>query len=94
MRLEAFSYLQRLCEDLEMHIYEFQKMMKHLYFERDSKRGKNGTFEWLSDELEELREVLNKGEKKAIILKKGIFKDSLHFISNYGFPLFGIFGYP
>jgi NTP pyrophosphatase (non-canonical NTP hydrolase) len=46
-----------------MHIHEFQEMMRRLYFHRDSERGVKGTFDWLVDEVEELREALEKGEK-------------------------------
>ena len=48
-----------------MHINEFQKMMRQLYFERDSKRGTKGTLDWLNDEVEELKEALEEGDKKA-----------------------------
>ena len=48
-----------------MHISEFQKMMRQLYFERDSKRGIEGTLDWLEDEVEELREALEEGDMKA-----------------------------
>ena len=48
-----------------MDINEFQKMMWQLYFERDSKRGTEGTLDWLEDEVEELREALEEGESKA-----------------------------
>ena len=48
-----------------MHIYEFQKLMRQLYYERDSKRGKQGTLDWLKDEVEELKEALEEGDKKA-----------------------------
>jgi NTP pyrophosphatase (non-canonical NTP hydrolase) len=48
-----------------MHINEFQKMMRQLYFERDSKRGTKGTLDWLSDEVEELKEALEEGDMKA-----------------------------
>ena len=48
-----------------MHINEFQKMMRQLYFERDSKRGTDGTLDWLVDEVEELREALKEGDMKA-----------------------------
>jgi NTP pyrophosphatase (non-canonical NTP hydrolase) len=41
-----------------MHIHEFQEMMKRLYFQRDKERGVDGTFNWLADELEELKEAL------------------------------------
>jgi NTP pyrophosphatase (non-canonical NTP hydrolase) len=49
----------------KMRISEFQKMMKQLYFTRDSQRGVKGTFEWLADELKELWETLQKDDKKA-----------------------------
>ena len=40
-------------------------MMRRLYFQRDSKRGVKGTYAWLADELEELREALEGREKEA-----------------------------
>ena len=49
-----------------MHIREFQKMMRQLYFDRDSDRGTDGTLDWLVDEVEELREALKEGNTKAI----------------------------
>ena len=48
-----------------MHIQEFQKMMHHLYFERDVERGKERTLEWLEEEVEELREALEEEDVKA-----------------------------
>ena len=39
--------------------------MKHLYFHRDAERGVKGTYEWLTDELEELRESLKENDKEA-----------------------------
>ena len=33
-----------------MHIKEFQEMMKHLFYHRDSERGVKGTYDWLVDE--------------------------------------------
>ena len=48
-----------------MHIYEFQEMMKRLYFQRDFERGVDGTFSWLVDELEELKEALKGTDKEA-----------------------------
>jgi NTP pyrophosphatase (non-canonical NTP hydrolase) len=48
-----------------MHIREFQELMRQLYFHRDSERGVKGTFDWLADELEELREALEGSDKKA-----------------------------
>jgi NTP pyrophosphatase (non-canonical NTP hydrolase) len=48
-----------------MHIHEFQEMMKCLYIERDSKRGVTGTYNWLLDELGELGEALEGKDKEA-----------------------------
>ncbi|HEX9261676.1 MAG TPA: MazG nucleotide pyrophosphohydrolase domain-containing protein [Candidatus Bathyarchaeia archaeon] len=48
-----------------MHICEFQEMMKRLYFNRDCKRGIEGTYRWLEDELKELWEAIEEGDKKA-----------------------------
>ena len=48
-----------------MHINEFQKMMRQLYFERDSERGTEGTLDWLIDEVEELKEALEEGNIEA-----------------------------
>jgi len=39
--------------------------MRQLYFDRDSKRGKDGTLDWLVDEIEELREALEQGDINA-----------------------------
>jgi NTP pyrophosphatase (non-canonical NTP hydrolase) len=41
-------------------------MMQQVYFQRDSERGKVGTFNWLLEEVEELKEALEEGNKKAI----------------------------
>ncbi|MBT0160247.1 nucleotide pyrophosphohydrolase [Candidatus Bathyarchaeota archaeon A05DMB-2] len=48
-----------------MHIHEFQEMMKRLYFHRDSERGIEGTYKWLSDEVEELGEALQEEDEEA-----------------------------
>jgi NTP pyrophosphatase (non-canonical NTP hydrolase) len=48
-----------------MHIHEFQKMMKRLYFHRDSERGVKGTYDWLVNELRELGEALEEKDKEA-----------------------------
>ncbi len=41
-------------------------MMKRLYFHRDSKRGTEGTYSWLKDEVEELGEALHGKDKEAL----------------------------
>ncbi len=48
-----------------MHIHDFQEMMKQLYMTRDSKRGVEASFKWLTDELQELKESLNGNDKEA-----------------------------
>ncbi|MHA1254180.1 MAG: MazG nucleotide pyrophosphohydrolase domain-containing protein [Promethearchaeota archaeon] len=51
-----------------MKISDFQKLMKELYFHRDSERGINRTFIWLVEEIGELANLLKyeKIEKKHI----------------------------
>ena len=49
-----------------MHIREFQDMMRRIYFHRDSERGAVGTFDWLVDEVEELREALKEKNVEAM----------------------------
>jgi len=40
--------------------------MRRIYFHRDSKRGVAGTFDWLVDEVKELREALKMDDKEAL----------------------------
>ena len=49
-----------------MHINEFQEMMQRLYFNRDSERGVEKTFEWLVEEVAELGEALKTSNRKAL----------------------------
>lgn len=51
---------------LELRIHEFQNMMRQIYFQRDAERGTIGTLNWLVDEVEELKEALEEGDKNAI----------------------------
>jgi len=48
-----------------LQISEFQEMMKRLYFERDSARGAEGTFNWLVDEVQELGVELKGNNQEA-----------------------------
>jgi NTP pyrophosphatase (non-canonical NTP hydrolase) len=50
---------------VKLHIFEFQEMMKHLYFKRDKQRGVDGTIDWLKDEVDELKEALQGTDKEA-----------------------------
>ncbi len=47
-----------------MNIREFQKMMRQLYFQKDSARGTTGTYNRLVDEVGELGEALKTTDKK------------------------------
>jgi len=49
-----------------MDIHEFQNMMRRLYFHKDSKRGINGTYSWLMDEMKELGEALDANDKEEV----------------------------
>lgn len=40
--------------------------MRQIYFQRDYQRGTVGTLNWLVEEVEELKEAIEEGEKKAI----------------------------
>lgn len=41
-------------------------MVWRVYFHRDSRRGVEGTLDWLVDEVKELGEALKVGDKKAL----------------------------
>jgi NTP pyrophosphatase (non-canonical NTP hydrolase) len=49
-----------------MHINEFQQMMRRLYFHRDSERGATGTYDWLVDEVREVGDALDRGDKEEL----------------------------
>lgn len=49
-----------------MHINEFQDLMRRLYFHRDAQRGIERTFEWLVEEVAELGEAIQAGNKESL----------------------------
>jgi NTP pyrophosphatase (non-canonical NTP hydrolase) len=49
-----------------MHIHKFQELMRDLYSHRDNERGEKGTYEWLTDEVEELGDALKADDKKGM----------------------------
>jgi NTP pyrophosphatase (non-canonical NTP hydrolase) len=49
-----------------MEIREFQELIRELYFERDSKRGKEKTMLWLVEEIGELAEAIRKNDLNSI----------------------------
>lgn len=49
-----------------MDVCEFQEMMRRLYFHRDFQRGAKGTYDWLVDEVRELGNALESGDKEEL----------------------------
>lgn len=46
-----------------MTIGEFQQLIRQIYFDKDSRRGADGTFRWLSEEIGELARALRRGDR-------------------------------
>ena len=46
-----------------MTVAEFQKLIRDIYFDKDSRRGKDGTFRWLVEETGELARAIRKGDR-------------------------------
>ena len=46
-----------------MTITEFQRLIRDTYFDKDSRRGKDGTFRWLVEETGELARAVRKGDR-------------------------------
>lgn len=62
-----------------MNIHEFQKLMRRIYYHRDSQRGTTRTFEWLVEEVQELGEALKERNAKAL---EGEFADVLAWLAS------------
>jgi len=62
-----------------VHIYEFQNMMRRIYFHRDSERGSDGTYSWLVDEVKELEDALTAQDNNAIVDE---FADALAWLAS------------
>ncbi len=45
-----------------MHLSELQDLMRRTYVERDRRRGADGTFRWLAEEVGELARSLRTGD--------------------------------
>lgn len=46
-----------------MTITEFQRLIRDIYFDKDSRRGKDGTFRWLVEETGELARAMRKNDR-------------------------------
>jgi NTP pyrophosphatase (non-canonical NTP hydrolase) len=44
-------------------ITEFQRLIRDIYFDKDSRRGKDGTFRWLIEETGELARAMRTGDR-------------------------------
>ena len=53
-----------------MEISDFQKLIKDLYFHKDTKRGIDKTFIWLVEEIGELANIFNKKKYKKEIISE------------------------
>lgn len=49
-----------------MHVRDFQEMMRHLYYHKDSRRSVKNTYEWLLDEVGELGGALQHGNREEL----------------------------
>ncbi len=52
-----------------MHISEFQKMMKEIYYVKDKRRGIEKTYIWLVEEVGELGKALIKGNIEDVSME-------------------------
>ena len=46
-----------------MTITDFQRRIRDIYLDKDSRRGKDGTFRWLVEEIGELARAIRKGDR-------------------------------
>ena len=49
-----------------MHLREAQAMMRQIYYHKDSRRGARKTWEWLLEEVRELGEAIESGDKAGM----------------------------
>lgn len=46
-----------------MTIADFQALIRQIYYDKDSRRGTDGTYRWLIEETGELARAIRKGER-------------------------------
>ena len=54
-----------------MEISDLQASLRHTYFERDAKRGRDATFRWLTEEVGELARALRTGGEDNLVHEFG-----------------------
>lgn len=50
-----------------MEISELQRSLRHTYYQRDARRGRDATFRWLAEEVGELAKALRRGEQDELV---------------------------
>ncbi len=50
-----------------MEIKEFQKIIKDTYYEKDKRRGVEGTFRWFVEEVGELAKAIRRGDRENLM---------------------------
>jgi NTP pyrophosphatase (non-canonical NTP hydrolase) len=54
-----------------MEISELQDSLRRTYYGRDAKRGRDGTFRWMTEEVGELARALRTGEHHELVHEFG-----------------------
>jgi NTP pyrophosphatase (non-canonical NTP hydrolase) len=54
-----------------MEISELQAMMRRTYYRRDSKRGADATFRWMTEEVGELARALRTNDRENLVHEFG-----------------------
>jgi NTP pyrophosphatase (non-canonical NTP hydrolase) len=62
-----------------MDISELQTTLRHTYYQRDARRGRDATFRWLTEEVGELARALRHGDRDELLLE---FSDVLAWLTS------------
>ncbi len=54
-----------------MEISELQAALRRTYYRRDARRGRDGTFRWLAEEVGELARALRTGDRDQLVHEFG-----------------------
>lgn len=49
-----------------MTVAQFQQLIRDIYYDKDSRRGPDGTFRWLVEETGELARALRRGDRQNL----------------------------
>ena len=62
-----------------MDISELQSSLRHTYYQRDAKRGRDATFRWFTEEVGELAKAFRHGDRDELELE---FSDVLAWLTS------------